>query len=76
MVVRKTAKSIIQEALKMNLAWIFGMLVLTGVPAIVGGGLFWHLFEKWTPVIIWEVLLICLMSFIISKGAKAAPAAH
>ena len=60
----------------MGWAWRFGMFVLTGVPAIVGGGFFWHMFEKWTPVIIWEVLLLFIMSFIISKGDKAVPAAH
>jgi len=53
-----------------------GMLVLTGVPAIVGGGLMWHFFEKWTAVIVWEVVLLFIMSFLISKGDKGASAAH
>ena len=60
----------------MSWAWRFGMIILTGVPAIVGGGLFWHVFEKWTLVIIWEVILLFIMSFLISKGDKAAVAAH
>jgi len=60
----------------MNWAWRFGMIILTGVPAIVGGGLLWHLFEKWTGVIIWEVVLLFLMSLIISKGDKAGSTAH
>jgi hypothetical protein len=60
----------------MNWAWIMGMIILTGVPAIVGGGLFWHFFEKWTAVIVWEVLLLCIMSFVISKGDRNESEAH
>lgn len=56
--------------------WRMGMLILTGVPAIVGGGLMWHLFEKWTAVIVWEIALLCIMSLVISKGDKTADAAH
>lgn len=59
-----------QEEKKMNWAWRFGMLILTGVPAIVGGGLVWYFFEKWTAVVIWEIVLLFIMSFIISKGDK------
>lgn len=58
----------------MNWAWVFGMLILSGVPAIVGGGFAWFFFEKWTAVIIWEVILLFLMSVIISKGVKKAVA--
>ena len=60
----------------MNWAWRLGMFVLTGVPAIVGGGLTWYFFEKWTPVVIWEILLLCIMSFVISKGDNQEPAHH
>lgn len=60
----------------MNLAWIMGMIILTGVPAIVGGGLFWHFFEKWTAVIIWQLVLLCIMSFVISKGERATSETH
>jgi len=48
------------------------MLVLAGVPAIVGGGVFWTLFGKWTGVIVWEVVLLFLISLIISKGDQRA----
>lgn len=60
----------------MNWAWIMGMIILTGVPAIVGGGLFWHFFEKWTAVIVWEVLLLFIMSFVIAKGDRSRSEAH
>lgn len=60
----------------MRWAWIIGMLILTGVPAIVGGGLFWAIFDNWTAVIIWEIVLLFLMSLLISRGDKNAPAAH
>ncbi|SMC19134.1 hypothetical protein SAMN02746041_00617 [Desulfacinum hydrothermale DSM 13146] len=53
-----------------NWAWRIGMLVVGGVPAIIGGGLFWHLFEKWTAVIVWEIVLLFILSLIISKGDK------
>ncbi len=57
-----------------NWAWRMGMFILMGVPAIVGGGLFYHLFENWTAVIIWEVLLLCIWSWIIAKGDQPAKA--
>ena len=52
-------------------AWRLGILVLAGVPAIVGGGLFWQLFDRWTPVLIWEVILLFLVSVVITKGDKS-----
>jgi len=52
------------------------MLVLAGVPAIVGGGLVWAIFGKWTAVIIWEIVLLFLMSLLISKGDKNEVAHH
>jgi hypothetical protein len=51
-------------------AWRLGMLVLSGVPAIVGGGIIWQIFEKWTPVIIWEAVLLFLLSIVIAKGDR------
>jgi hypothetical protein len=64
------------EGDEMNWAWIMGMMILTAVPAIIGGGLFWHFFEKWTAVIIWEVVLLFIMSFLIAKGDKSKSEAH
>jgi hypothetical protein len=60
----------------MNWPWRLGMMVLAGVPAIVGGGLTWFFFEKWTPVIIWEILLLFIMSFVISRGDSEGPIQH
>ncbi len=59
-----------------NWAWRIGMLVVGGIPAIIGGGLFWHLFEKWTAVIVWEIVLLFILSVIISKGDKKAKEAE
>jgi hypothetical protein len=51
-------------------SWCLGMLILSGVPAIVGGGVLWQFFEKWTPIIIWEVVLLFLLSVVIAKGDR------
>lgn len=60
----------------MKWAWRFGMLILAGVPAIVGGGLVWVIFEKWTAVIIWQIVLLFLLSLAISKGDKDLVSHH
>jgi len=60
----------------MNWAWRFGMMILTGVPAIVGGGLFWQLFQDWTAVVIWEIVLLIIMSVVIFKGGRETAAHH
>ena len=62
----------------MDWAWRFGMLVLTGVPAIIGGGITYGITGSWTAVIVWEVILACLMATAIIKGGKkgSAHAAH
>jgi len=52
-------------------AWRLGILVLAGIPAIVGGGLVWQLFDRWTPVLIWEVVLLFFVSVVITKGDKS-----
>jgi hypothetical protein len=35
-----------------------GILVFTGVPAIIGGGIVYHFFGSYTPVIVYETILI------------------
>jgi hypothetical protein len=57
-------------------AWRIGMMVLAGVPAIVGGGLFYAAFEKWTAVVIWEIILLFLLALLISKGDKQQAPHH
>jgi len=51
-------------------AWRIGMIILAGVPAIVGGGIVWAFFGNWTAVIIWEIVLLFLVSLVVSKGEK------
>jgi hypothetical protein len=51
-------------------AWSVGMLVVSAVPAIVGGGVVWHFVPSWGAVLIWEVLLFFFMSCILVKGEK------
>jgi hypothetical protein len=60
----------------MDWAWRAGMLILTGVPAIVGGGLVWSVFDKWTPVIVWELVLLLTMGLVIFRGGKNAGTTH
>ena len=60
----------------MDWAWRFGMFILTGVPAIVGGGAMWALSESWTVVGVYEVVLLIVMTLVISKGGKNTSAAH
>jgi hypothetical protein len=60
----------------MNWPWVVGMFILSIVPAIVGGGLFFSIFEQWTAVIVWEVVLFCILLLIVSKGVKKGTPAH
>jgi hypothetical protein len=57
-------------------AWRAGMVVVFGVPAIILGGLAWELFQKWTAVIVFEIVLLFLLSWVLAKGDKKAPAHH
>ncbi|NVM21283.1 MAG: hypothetical protein HWN68_05840 [Desulfobacterales bacterium] len=43
----------------MQLARMFGIMIVFGAPAIIGGGLMFHLFHNWTVVAIFEALLVC-----------------
>ena len=54
----------------MNWAWRFGMIVLSGVPAIIGGGITYGLTDSWTAVIVWEAILLCLLVAALVKGGK------
>ena len=60
----------------MSWAWALGMLILFIVPGIIGGGLVWAVFEKWTAVIVWEAVLLFLLSLVVSKGYGKEKAAH
>ncbi len=54
----------------MNWPWRFGMTVLSGVPAIIGGGITYGLTESWTGVIVWEAILFVLLITVLIKGGK------
>ena len=41
----------------MSISRNLGILVVFGVPAIIGGGLVYYFFQSYTPVIVYEVLL-------------------
>ncbi|MGC9965404.1 MAG: hypothetical protein ABSE08_08355 [Syntrophobacteraceae bacterium] len=60
----------------MNWAWRFGMIVLAGVPAIIGGGITYGLTESNTAVIVWEVILFCLLVAALIKGGKGDANSH
>jgi hypothetical protein len=51
-------------------SWRLGMVILSGVPAIVGAGILWQVFEKWTPIIVWEVVLLLLLSLVLFRGGR------
>lgn len=60
----------------MNWAWRFGMIVLSGVPAIIGGGIAYGLTESWTAVAVWEAVLLCLLGAVLIKGGKSDSNRH
>ena len=41
----------------MDIPWKIGLLVFTGVPAIIGGGIIYHFFGSYIPVIVYEIIL-------------------
>lgn len=52
----------------MNIARRLGILVFFAVPAIVGGGIVFHFSQpSYTPMAIYEILLILFAGAIISK---------
>ncbi len=61
----------------MQLARLIGICVVFGVPAIMGGGLMYHLFHSFVAVWVFEALLI---AFAIRTSWKAcsqpAPSEH
>ena len=60
----------------MNWAWRFGMVVLSGVPAIIGGGIIYGLTESWVAVAVWEAILVCLLVAVLIKGGKSDSNPH
>jgi len=44
----------------MDIARMMGIMIVFGVPAIIGGGLVFHLFESWVVVWFYELALIAV----------------
>lgn len=51
----------------MDISRKLGILVFCGVPAIIGGGIIYGIFGSYTPVFIYEALLLFVAGGIISK---------
>jgi zinc transporter ZupT len=51
----------------MDISRKLGILVFCAVPAIVGGGIVYAIFETYAPVFIYEILLLFAALGIISK---------
>jgi len=61
----------------MQFARFLGILVVFGVPAIMGGGLMYHLFHTFVAVWIYEALLLALAIKVSCKACcKPAPSEH
>ena len=51
----------------MDVSRKLGILVFFGVPAIIGGGIVYAIFGSYTPMWIYEVILLFLAGAFISK---------
>lgn len=61
----------------MDLARLLGILVVFGVPGIIGGGLVMHLFHSWVVVWIYEILLVGLaVRTAYNAAGKSSPDDH
>ena len=52
---------------KMNIARRLGTLVVFGVPAVIGGGIVYALFDSYVPVFVYETLLLFVAGGFASK---------
>ncbi|MEN6440136.1 MAG: hypothetical protein ABFD97_16295 [Syntrophobacter sp.] len=55
----------------MDWAWRFGMIVFSGVPAIIGGGITFGFTNSWNAVIGWEIVVLILLIAALIKGGKS-----
>ena len=51
----------------MNISRRLGTLVVFAVPAIIGGGIIYGLYEDYVPVFVYETLLVLLAGAFVSK---------
>jgi len=54
-------------------AWRIGMFIFSVVPGIIGGGIVYHFIPRWSAVVIYEILLLFLLSWVLVEGTKRAP---
>jgi hypothetical protein len=51
----------------MDMSRKLGILVFCMVPAIIGGGILYGVFHNYTPVVIWETVLLIFAAGFFSK---------
>ncbi len=51
----------------MDVSRKLGILVFFAVPAIIGGGIVFAIFGSWTPVLIYETLLVFVAGGFVAK---------
>jgi len=51
----------------MDISRKLGILVFTGVPVIIGGGIVYALFHSFIPVFIYELILLFIVGGLISR---------
>ena len=51
----------------MDISRKLGVLVFCAVPAIIGGGIVYAIFDSWTPVFIYETLLIFVAGGFVAR---------
>ena len=51
----------------MDVSRKLGILVFFGVPAIIGGGIVYAMFNSYVPVFVWEVLLVFVAGIYVSR---------
>jgi len=57
----------VKEGGKLELSRRFGIVIVCGIPAIVGSGLFWALSKSWIVVFVYLFLLVAtLLVFVVS----------
>jgi zinc transporter ZupT len=52
---------------QMDVSRKLGILVFCAVPAIIGGGIIYAIFDSWTPVFIFETLLVFAAGGFVAK---------
>ncbi len=51
----------------MDISRKLGILVFCGVPAIIGGGILYGIYDSYVPVAIWEFLLLLIAGGFVAK---------